>query len=161
MRRSSPRLVANFTVLLCSIAIALCTASPLDPTPTSQFKQDYLRFWPTGDGNDLRSFSAGIASDLFVFSFSKLESICSKVIKLAGGFCFPRTPTTKSTRIETKWSFAISPSIELSATFESCVNRLEDSTQWLLPHPQVRLLDWGAEWSRWARLESVFLSESD
>jgi hypothetical protein len=33
-----------------SIAIALCTASPLDPTPTSHFKQDYLRFWPTGDG---------------------------------------------------------------------------------------------------------------
>lgn len=30
-------------------AIALCTASPLDPTPESQFKQDYLRFWPTGD----------------------------------------------------------------------------------------------------------------
>jgi hypothetical protein len=32
------------------IAIALCTASPLDPPPISQFKQDYLRFWPTGDG---------------------------------------------------------------------------------------------------------------
>ncbi|CAF2557981.1 unnamed protein product [Rotaria sp. Silwood2] len=30
-------------------AIALCTASPVDPTPTSQFRQDYLRFWPTGD----------------------------------------------------------------------------------------------------------------
>ncbi|CAF1377156.1 unnamed protein product, partial [Didymodactylos carnosus] len=30
-------------------AIALCTASPLDPPPKSQFKQDYLRFWPTGD----------------------------------------------------------------------------------------------------------------
>ncbi|CAF0900115.1 unnamed protein product [Rotaria sp. Silwood1] len=30
-------------------AIALCTASPLDPPPISQFKQDYLRFWPTGD----------------------------------------------------------------------------------------------------------------
>ena len=32
------------------LAIALCTASPLDPPPVSQFKQDYLRFWPTGDG---------------------------------------------------------------------------------------------------------------
>ncbi|CAF1350584.1 unnamed protein product, partial [Didymodactylos carnosus] len=30
-------------------AIALCTASPFDPPPKSQFKQDYLRFWPTGD----------------------------------------------------------------------------------------------------------------
>ncbi|CAF3406424.1 unnamed protein product [Rotaria sp. Silwood1] len=30
-------------------AIALCTASPLDPPPISQFRQDYLRFWPTGD----------------------------------------------------------------------------------------------------------------
>lgn len=35
------------------LAIALCTASPLDPPPVSQFKQDYLRFWPTGDGNHL------------------------------------------------------------------------------------------------------------
>jgi len=32
------------------VAIALCTAAPLDPTPESQFKQDYLRFWPTGEG---------------------------------------------------------------------------------------------------------------
>ncbi|CAF4058119.1 unnamed protein product [Rotaria sordida] len=30
-------------------AIALCTAAPVDPLPTSQFRQDYLRFWPTGD----------------------------------------------------------------------------------------------------------------
>lgn len=30
-------------------AIALCTASPLDPPPVSKFKQDYLRFWPTGE----------------------------------------------------------------------------------------------------------------
>ena len=30
-------------------AIALCTASPFDPPPVSQFKQDYLRFWPTGE----------------------------------------------------------------------------------------------------------------
>lgn len=32
-------------------AIALCTASPLDPPPMSLFKQDYLRFWPNGEGN--------------------------------------------------------------------------------------------------------------
>ncbi len=31
-------------------AIALCTASPLDPPPVSKFQQDYLRFWPTGEG---------------------------------------------------------------------------------------------------------------
>jgi hypothetical protein len=30
-------------------ALALCTACPFDPPPVSQFKQDYLRFWPTGD----------------------------------------------------------------------------------------------------------------
>lgn len=30
-------------------ALALCTASPLDPPPVSQFKQDYLRFWPHGE----------------------------------------------------------------------------------------------------------------
>jgi hypothetical protein len=30
-------------------AIALCTACPLDPAPLSQFKQDYLRFWPVGE----------------------------------------------------------------------------------------------------------------
>ncbi|RMZ94545.1 SPRY domain-containing 3, partial [Brachionus plicatilis] len=30
-------------------AIALCTACPFDPPPVSQFKQDYLRFWPTGE----------------------------------------------------------------------------------------------------------------
>ncbi|CAF3064750.1 unnamed protein product [Rotaria socialis] len=30
-------------------AIALCTASPADPPSKSQFRQDYLRFWPTGD----------------------------------------------------------------------------------------------------------------
>lgn len=30
-------------------AIALCTASPLDPPPISKFQQDYLRFWPTGE----------------------------------------------------------------------------------------------------------------
>lgn len=30
-------------------ALALCTACPFDPPPTSQFKQDYLRFWPTGE----------------------------------------------------------------------------------------------------------------
>ncbi|CAF3928592.1 unnamed protein product [Rotaria magnacalcarata] len=30
-------------------AIALCTASPVDPPSKSQFRQDYLRFWPTGD----------------------------------------------------------------------------------------------------------------
>jgi hypothetical protein len=40
----------NFLLLFLRIAIALCTASPLDPLLTSQFKQDYLRFWPTGDG---------------------------------------------------------------------------------------------------------------
>ena len=31
-------------------ALALCSASPIDPPPTSQFKQDYLRFWPVGKG---------------------------------------------------------------------------------------------------------------
>jgi hypothetical protein len=31
-------------------AIALCTASPLDPPPKSNFKQDYLKFWATGEG---------------------------------------------------------------------------------------------------------------
>ena len=31
-------------------ALALCTACPFDPPPVSQFKQDYLRFWPTGEG---------------------------------------------------------------------------------------------------------------
>lgn len=41
-------------VLFDEIAIALCTASPLDPAPASQFKQDYLRFWPTGDGKTKR-----------------------------------------------------------------------------------------------------------
>ena len=31
-------------------AIALCTASPMDPPPKSNFKQDFLRFWATGEG---------------------------------------------------------------------------------------------------------------
>jgi hypothetical protein len=31
-------------------AIALCTASPFDPTPKSNFKQDFIRFWATGEG---------------------------------------------------------------------------------------------------------------
>jgi hypothetical protein len=31
-------------------ALALCTASPFDPPPISQFKQDYLRFWPQDEG---------------------------------------------------------------------------------------------------------------
>ncbi len=44
-----------FEIIIVSIliAIALCTASPLDPPPISQFKQDYLRFWPTGDGKKI------------------------------------------------------------------------------------------------------------
>ena len=32
-------------------AISLCTASPMDPPSTSPFRQDFLRFWPTGDGS--------------------------------------------------------------------------------------------------------------
>ena len=34
-------------------ALALCTACPFDPPPVSQFEQDYLRFWPTGEGINL------------------------------------------------------------------------------------------------------------
>jgi len=43
-----------FLLFFVAIAIALCTASPLDPPPISQFKQDYLRFWPTGDGKSMK-----------------------------------------------------------------------------------------------------------
>ena len=31
-------------------AIALCTASPMDPPSPSNFRQDFLRFWATGEG---------------------------------------------------------------------------------------------------------------
>ena len=31
-------------------ALALSTASPLDPAPVSNFRQDFLRFWATGAG---------------------------------------------------------------------------------------------------------------
>ena len=31
-------------------AIALCTASPYDPAPKTNFRQDFIRFWATGEG---------------------------------------------------------------------------------------------------------------
>ncbi|XP_041355029.1 uncharacterized protein LOC121372654 [Gigantopelta aegis] len=33
-------------------ALALSTASPLDPAPVSNFRQDFLRFWATGEAKD-------------------------------------------------------------------------------------------------------------
>jgi len=55
------------------LAIALCTASPLDPPPLSQFKQDYLRFWPTGDGK--RKFFKINFSKVKIWFFFKLQDI--------------------------------------------------------------------------------------
>ncbi|XP_071113924.1 uncharacterized protein [Haliotis cracherodii] len=34
-------------------ALALSTASPFDPPPQSNFKQDFLRFWATGEARDV------------------------------------------------------------------------------------------------------------
>ena len=69
------------------IAIAICTASPMDPPPVSQFKQDYLRFWGTGDGKQ-KSVPNEIWTNLFVFV--QLLNTWNRAIKLVGEFFFHR-----------------------------------------------------------------------
>ena len=44
-------LIDDFDDLTPPPAIALCTASPFDPCPKTNFKQDFIRFWATGEGN--------------------------------------------------------------------------------------------------------------
>jgi hypothetical protein len=44
------QLIDDFDETTPPPAIALCTASPFDPTPKSNFKQDFIRFWATGEG---------------------------------------------------------------------------------------------------------------
>ena len=47
-------LIDDFCETLPPPAIVLCTASPFDPTPKSNFKQDFIRFWATGEGEKLQ-----------------------------------------------------------------------------------------------------------
>jgi hypothetical protein len=59
----------NEVVMNDRLAIALCTASPSESPSVSDFKQDYLRFWATGEGTSL---------------FCRVESDDRKHISLAG-----------------------------------------------------------------------------
>ena len=43
-------LIDEFSENVPPPAIALCTASPFDPAPKSNFKQDFIRFWAMGEG---------------------------------------------------------------------------------------------------------------
>ena len=63
----------------------MCTASPLDPPPVSQFKQDYLRFWPTGDGN--WNFSKW---KLLFFSLFLAAKYLKQGDKIGWGVLFPQ-----------------------------------------------------------------------
>lgn len=67
------------------LAIALCTASPLDPPPVSQFKQDYLRFWPTGDGK-----SRWEIWDCFSFIVLLAAKYLKQGDKIGWGVLFPQ-----------------------------------------------------------------------